>query len=53
MLKMTGISLDKITDIDVYLFLEKEMRGGVSYISKRYSKSDQDNQILYLDFKNL
>ena len=33
MLKMTGIQLGKINNIDVYLFLEKGMRGGVSYIS--------------------
>ena len=35
MLKLTGIKLEKINNIDVYLFLEKGMRGGVSYISKR------------------
>ena len=34
MLKMTGIKLDKISDIDVHLFLEKGMRSGISYISK-------------------
>ena len=30
MLKMTGVRLDKINNIDVYLFLEKGMKGGVS-----------------------
>ena len=40
MLKMTGIQLEKINNIDVHLFLEKGMRGGVSYVSKRYRKSD-------------
>ena len=34
MLKMTGIHLEKINNIDVHLFLDKGMRGGVSYISK-------------------
>ena len=29
-LKMTGIQLEKINNIDVHLFLEKGMRGGVS-----------------------
>ena len=53
MLKMTGINLDKITGIDIYLLLEKGMRGGVSYSSKRYSKSDENTEILYLDFNNL
>ena len=32
MLKMTGVRLGKIHDIDEHLFLEKGMRGGVSYI---------------------
>ena len=32
MLKMTGIQLEKINNIDVHLFLEKGMRGGISYI---------------------
>ena len=52
MLKMTGIQLEKMHDIDVHLFLEKGMRGGVSYIS-RYSKSDSDNTIAYWDANNL
>ena len=30
MLKMTGVELKKISDIDLYLFLEKETRGGIS-----------------------
>ena len=42
MLKMNGIKLEKISDIDVYLFLEKGMRGGISYVSKRYSKTSDD-----------
>ena len=53
MLKITGIQLEKISDIDVYLFLEKRMRGGISYISKRYSKSDENTEILYWDANNL
>ena len=53
MLKMTGIKLEKINNIDVHLFLEKGMRVGISYISKRYSKSDQNNTIMYWDANNL
>ena len=53
MLKMTGIQLEKTNNIDVHLFLEKGMRGGVSYISKRYSKSDQNTEIMYWDANNL
>ena len=52
-LKMTGIKLEKINDIDMYLFLEKGMRGGVSYISKRYSKSKDDISIMYWNRNNL
>ena len=53
MLKMTGIKFEKVSNIDVYLFLEKGMRGGVSYISKRYSKSDENTDIMYWDANNL
>ena len=53
MLKMTCIQLKKIRDIDVHLFLEKGMRGGISYISKRYSKSRDDVSIMYWDANNL
>ena len=64
MLKMTGIKLDLISDIDMHLFIEKGMRGGISYISKRYSKtnnkymkcydsSEESKFIMYLDANNL
>ena len=33
---VTKIELELISDIDMYLSLEKSMRGAVSYISKRY-----------------
>ena len=36
MLKMTGVKLEKISDIGKYLFIEKELRGRISYIAKRY-----------------
>ena len=51
-LKMTGIKLDLINNIDIHLFTEKRMRGGISYISKRYSKSDDNNAIMYWDASN-
>ena len=53
MLEMTGISLEKIHDIDMYLFLDKGMRREVSYISRRYSKSRGDISIMYWDMNNL
>ena len=37
MLKMTGAKLEKTSDIDKYLFIEKGLRGG---ISKRYAKGN-------------
>ena len=40
MLKMTALKLKKIIDIDMYLFIEKELRGGFSYIAKRYSEAN-------------
>ena len=40
MLKMTGIKLDLISDSDMHFFIEKGMRGDISYIAKRYSKAN-------------
>ena len=40
MLKMTDIKLEKISDINKYLFIEKGLRGGVSYFAKRYTKAN-------------
>ena len=64
MLKMTGIKLEKISDNNMYLFIEKGTRGGISYIAKRYAKAnnkymnDYDPEkpstfITYLDKNNL
>ena len=64
MLKMTGIELEKILDIDQYLFIEKGLRGGISYIVKIHSKANNEccpdydfkkpsTFISYLDMNNL
>ena len=64
MLKMTDVKLEKISDIDKYLLIEKGSRGGISYIAKRYTKAnnkymnDYDSEksstfITYLDKNNL
>ena len=64
MLKMTSVKLEKISDIDKYLFIEKGLKGGISYIAKRYAKAnkkymnDYDPKkpstfITYLDMNNL
>ena len=39
MVNMTKVQLDLVSDVDMYLLFEKGMRGGVSYISKRFSKA--------------
>ena len=63
MLKMTGVKLEKISDIDKYLFIEKGLRGGISYFAKRYAKANNKNVndydpkksstfISYLDMNN-
>ena len=33
LLKMTGIKLEVMLDVDQYQFIEKGMRGGISYIA--------------------
>ncbi len=64
MLKHTGIELDLISDPDMYLMVERGIRGGVSTIMKRYAKSnnkyvkgyDKESEsvfIPYLDANNL
>ena len=39
-LKITGLELELISDIDMHLFIEKGMRGSISYIAKRHSKAN-------------
>ena len=37
---MTKVELEKISDADMHLFIENGMRGGISYVNKRYSKAN-------------
>ena len=52
-LKMTKIELDIIYDIDMNLFIEKGMRGGISYIAKRYSKANNKYMKSYDEYKKV
>ena len=64
MLKVTKTRVELISDIDMCLSFEKTMTGGVSYISKKYSKvnsqylnyydsKQESKHITYLDTNNL
>ena len=64
MLKMTKVELEKISDAEMHLFIEKGMRVGISYINKRFSKANNkycpdydrtkpEKYIAYLDMNDL
>ena len=64
MLKMTGIKLEFMTDIYMFQFIEKGLRGGISYIANRYGEANNNymkgynpdkpkKYIMYLDANNL
>ena len=64
MLNITQVVLELIPDPDMYIFFEKSTRGGVSYISNKYCKTNnkylksydekqESKLIIYLDTNNL
>ena len=52
MVKMTSVKLELVSDIDMYQFIESGMRGGISYIAKRYSKANFKYMKLHNDSKS-
>ena len=53
-LKYTGINLQTLQDKNRILFLQNNIKGGISSImSDRYVKSDDKKNILYVDANNL
>ena len=63
-LKYTNINVELLTDIDMHMFIEKGMRGGISMVSKRHAKANNphtagydpekdNNYIMYYDANNL
>ena len=53
MLKKTKVELEKISYPNKYMFFEQGIKGGVSFINKRYSEASKNVNILYLDMNNL
>ena len=59
MLRHTGINLELISDVDMLLFLESGIRGGVSYCATRIAEREMDTEnkpiqnLAYLDANNL
>ena len=53
LLKYTKIKLDYIKDVDIQLFIEKGIRGGISTIVHRYAKANNKDSIDYDESKDL
>ena len=64
LLKKTAVELELLTDLDMHLFIERGMRGGISMASKRYAKANNPqvegydptqptNYITYIHANNL
>ena len=63
-LKMTGVNLELLSNIDMLLMIEKGIRGGISIISNRYGKANNkymkdynkkeaSKYLMYVDANNL
>lgn len=61
MLKYTGVNIELLTDVDMLIFIERGIRGGISQCSKRHVKANnkymkdaynpdvKSNYLMYLD----
>ena len=63
-LKMTGVNLELLSNVDMLLMIEKGIRGGISIISNRYGKANNkyikdfnkkelSKYLMYVDANNL
>ena len=47
MLELTEVELEFILEVNMHLFIEKRMRGGISYVNKRFSKANNKYMSIY------
>ena len=64
LLKHTGVQLELLSDVDMHLFIEKGLRGGISMINGRFARANnpmmkdydetkENSCMMYLDANNL
>jgi hypothetical protein len=52
-LKITGTELELLTQPDQVAFIQNNIRGGLSFVNKRFSEKTDDTSIIYTDQNNL